>query len=92
VPSSLRRVRLDFLHHLYDPVHIDRYTKQPDMVSPALNDRFSISLHHLSQYLRRLHLRVVADETLFWPDAKHFSSWTTLESLVVMFYIVSPSK
>ena len=91
LPNSLRRVRLDFLHDKDNSTKIDHFTAQPNMVSPAANDLFSTSLHHLSHHLRRLHLRVLADETLFWPKDNCTSSWPNLESLVVMFHMVSPS-
>jgi hypothetical protein len=90
-PNSLRRIRLDFLHDLYNSTHIDHLTAQPDLASPAGNDLFSASLSHLSRHLRRLHLRVVADETLFWPRDNPSHSWPNLESLVVAFHMVSPS-
>ena len=91
LPDSLRKVRLDFLHDLDQSMNIDHLTAQPDLTSPAVNDPFSTSLHHLSHHLRRLHLRVVADETLFWPMNGCTSPWPKLESLVVAFHIVSPS-
>lgn len=67
LPDSLQQIRLDFLHDLDESMNIDHLTAQPDLTSPVTNDLFSTSLHHLSHHLRRLHLRVVADETLFWP-------------------------
>ncbi|KAF2130886.1 hypothetical protein P153DRAFT_287537 [Dothidotthia symphoricarpi CBS 119687] len=91
LPDSLRRIRLDFLHDLHSSTHIDHLTAQPNLVSPAANDLFSTSLRHLSHHLRRLHLRVVADETLFWSKDNCTPSWPNLESLVVMFHMVSPS-
>jgi hypothetical protein len=91
LPDSLRRIRLDFLHDLYHSTHIDHLTAQPDLVSPTASDPFSTSLHHLTHHLRRLHLRVVADETLFWPKDNCTTPWPNLESLVVMFHMVSPS-
>jgi hypothetical protein len=90
LPDSLQRIRLDFLHDLQFSTYIDHLTPQPDMVSPAANDLFSTSLHHLSHHLRRLHLRVVADETLFWPKDNCTPFWPKLESLIVMFHMVSP--
>ncbi|KAF2627797.1 hypothetical protein BU25DRAFT_431133 [Macroventuria anomochaeta] len=65
LPDSLRRVRLDFLHDLHNSTHIDHLTAQPDLVSPAANDLFSTSLHHLSHHLRRLHLRVPEGQWYF---------------------------
>jgi hypothetical protein len=91
LPDSLRHIRLDFLHDLHLVTNIDHFTAQPDLVSPAANDLFSTSLHHLSHHLRRIHLRVVADETLFFPKDNCTPSWPNLESLVVAFHMVSPS-
>jgi hypothetical protein len=91
LPSSLRRIRLDFLHDLHYVLNIDHLTAQPDLVGSSANDLFSTSLNHLSQHLRRLHLRVVADETLFWPKENCTPSWPNLESFIVMFHMVSPS-
>jgi hypothetical protein len=90
-PNSLRRIHLDFPHDLTSTTDIDHLTAQPDLTSPAGNDFFSTSLHHLSHHLRRLHLRVVAEETLFWPKSNCTPSWPNLESLVVVFHMVSPS-
>jgi hypothetical protein len=70
---------------------IDHLNAQPNMVMPAPSDPFSMSLHVLSHQLRRIHLRVVADESLFWPESGRITSWPNLESLVVMFHMVSPS-
>ena len=91
VPDSLRRIRLDFLHDKCNSTLVDHLTAQPDLVSPAPNDLFSTSLHHLSHHLRRLHVRLLADETLFWLKDNCTSSWPNLESLIVMFHMVSPS-
>ncbi|OAG13768.1 hypothetical protein CC77DRAFT_1036077 [Alternaria alternata] len=91
LPGSLQRIRLDFLHDLDESTQIDHFTAQPDLVSPAANDLFSTSLHHLSHHLRRLHLRVVADETLFWPKDNCTPSWPNLESFIVTFHMVNPS-
>jgi hypothetical protein len=65
LPNSLRRIHLNFFHDLTSTTDIDHLTAQPDLTSPVGNNFFSTSLHHLSHHLRRLHLRVVADETLF---------------------------
>lgn len=91
LPGSLRKIRLDFLHDLQESTNIDHLTTQPDLISPAVNDLFSTSLRHLSHHLRRLHLRVVADETLFWPKDGCAASWPMLESFIVAFHMVSPS-
>jgi hypothetical protein len=65
LPNSLRSIHLNFFHDLTSTTDIDHLTAQPDLTSPVGNNFFSTSLHHLSHHLRRLHLRVVADETLF---------------------------
>jgi hypothetical protein len=93
MPQSLRRVRLDFLHDLLFSERINHHAQQPDLVNPAINDHLSLSLHHLSQSLRRVHIRAVVDESLFWPknDAITIPNWPHLETLVVMFHMVSPS-
>jgi hypothetical protein len=91
LPDTLRRIRLDFLDYLDQSTNFDHLTAQPDLTNSVVNDLFSTSLHHLSHHLRRLHLRVVADETLFWPKNGCTSPWPKLESLVVAFHIVSPS-
>ncbi|KAG9200029.1 hypothetical protein G6514_007625 [Epicoccum nigrum] len=91
LPDTLRQVRLDFLFDLDQSTDIDHLTAQPDLTSSAVNDLFSTSLHHLSHHLRRLHLRLVADETLFWPKNCCASPWPKLESLIVAFHVVSPS-
>jgi hypothetical protein len=91
LPDTLRQVRLDFLYDLDQSTDIDHLTAQPDLTSPAVSDLFSTSLHHLSHHLRRLHLRVVVDETLFWPKNGCNSPWPKLESLVVAFHMVSSS-
>lgn len=91
LPVSLQKIRLDFLHDLQESTDIDHLTTQPDLTSPAASDLFSTSLHHLSHHLRRLHLRVVADETLFWPKENCAAFWPMLESFIVAFHMVSPS-
>ena len=91
LPDTLRQVRLDFLYDLDQSTDIDHLTAQPDLIGPTINDPFSTSLHHLSHHLRRIHLRVVADETLFWPKHGCNSPWPNLESLLVAFHMVSPS-
>jgi hypothetical protein len=91
LPDSLRRIRLDFLDDCGRPEDFDQLIRQPDLVTPLRNDPFSIGLHELSHSLRRVHLRVVADESLFKAHNNKFTSWPNLESLVVVFHIVSPT-
>lgn len=91
LPKSLQQARLDFLHDLEESTNIGHLTAQPDLTSPMTKEFFSISLSHHSDHLRRLHLRVVADEALFLSDSSSNASWPNLESLVVMFHMVNPS-
>jgi hypothetical protein len=91
LPRSLRRINLDFLYDLDEATMIDHLNAQPNMVLPAANDPFSISLSHLSHQLRHVNLRVVTDESLFWPEATGGIPWPSLETFIVMFHMVSPS-
>ncbi|KAH4118416.1 hypothetical protein HBH98_143090 [Parastagonospora nodorum] len=91
LPKSLRHISLNFLHPIDDVTRIDHNDAHPNMVFPATSDPFSTSLHHFSQNLRRINLCVIADESLFWPEADRVTSWPNLESFVVMFHMVSPS-
>lgn len=70
---------------------IDHFTAQPDLVAPAIQDPLSLSLHQLSHSLRRMRFHVVADGSLFWPKDGCGKDWPCLESLVVMFHMVSAS-
>jgi hypothetical protein len=80
LPKSLRRICLDFLHEVGEVTGIGHLDAQPNLVMPAPNDTFGSSLHHLSHELRRVHLRVVADESLFWPETGGSNPWPNLES------------
>lgn len=91
LPDSLRCVRLDLLYPLDDSLRIDHHQMMPDLVSPEPNDPFSVGLRNLSQHLRRLQLRGVIDETLFWPGEDFIPCWPNLESLDITFHMVSPA-
>ncbi|KAL1592788.1 hypothetical protein SLS60_011204 [Paraconiothyrium brasiliense] len=93
LPSSLRYVQLNFIDKAEDRMN-DQRKQLPDLVYPVPFDPFSSSLRLLSYKLRRVELRVIADETLFWPhsdDSDISSFWPSLESLNVMFSIGMPS-
>lgn len=91
LPVSLQQVQLDFINDIDEAISEQR-RPQPDLVCPQLHDPFSSSLRLLSKNLRKMELRVVADESLFWPhDSSTAPSWPNLESLNVMFHIRSPS-
>lgn len=88
---SLSHANLDFIYPIYKADSVDQRLQMPNLVKPAINDPFSSSLRLLSYQLRTMRLKVVADETLFWPDDGSTPSWPNLESLSVMFHIASPS-
>jgi hypothetical protein len=88
---TLRHAQLDFIYPLTRAEWIDQRLAMPDLTKPALYDPFSSSLRLLSYQLRTLRLRVVADETLFWPSDGSVPFWPNLESLSVMFHMVTPS-
>jgi hypothetical protein len=88
---NLRRVTLDFINPIYPAGHIDQRQAMPNLTMPVKHDPFSSSLHLLSLQLRRMRLRVVADETLFWPTDGSVPAWPNLEKLSVMFHMTSPN-
>ncbi|KAL9110349.1 MAG: hypothetical protein Q9227_005080 [Pyrenula ochraceoflavens] len=90
LPPTLRHAQLDFLYPLSRAERIDQTQEVPDVVAPASFDPFSSSLRLLSQQLRKLELKVVADATLFWP-ADGTVSWPYLESICIVFHLSSPS-
>jgi hypothetical protein len=88
---TLSHANLDFIYPIRKADCIDQRLQMPNLVKPAIYDPFSSSLRLLSYQLRTMKLRVVADETLFWPADGSTPSWPNLESLSVMFHPVSPS-
>ena len=58
---------LDFLYPLFLVEDIDQRIALPNFVKPSRYDIFNTSLRFLSYQLRKMTLRVVAGETLFWP-------------------------
>jgi hypothetical protein len=91
LPTSLRHVDLDFIYPIGESDWMDQRLQMPNLVKPAIHDPFSSSLRILSYQLRTMKLRVVADESLFWPTDGSTPSWPNLESLSVMFHQASPS-
>lgn len=88
---SLRHAHLDFLHPLHVVEGIDQRITLPNLSFPAAYDPFSTSLRQLSQNLRTMHLRVVADPTLFWPiDGDNLPFWPNLEHIHVEFHMSNP--
>jgi hypothetical protein len=88
---TLSHANLDFIYPIRKADWVDQRLQMPNLVKPALYDPFSSGLRLLSYQLRTMKLRVVADETLFWPADGGTPSWPNLESLSVMFHPVSPS-
>ena len=88
---TLNHVNLDFIYPIRKADWVDQRLQMPNLIKPAIYDPFSSSLRLLSYQLRTMKLRVVADETLFWPADGSTPSWPNLESLSVMFHPVSPS-
>lgn len=90
LPKTLRRIRFRFIDPFKFAENIDQLQLLPNLVKPALHDPFSSSLRLLSCNLRKLQLRVVADETLFWPSDGSIPHWPNLECLDVMFHMATP--
>jgi len=91
LPASLRHIQLDFINNIYDAISEQRRPLL-NLVSPERYDFFSSSLRLLSYQLRKMEIRAMADETLFWPhDSSISPSWPNLETLNVMVHIGSPS-
>ncbi|KAL5371573.1 hypothetical protein DPSP01_014175 [Paraphaeosphaeria sporulosa] len=88
----LRRVDLDFLFPLEWMEAFPERSTLPNLVHPAPYDPFSSSLRILSHHLRTMHLRVIADDTLFWPtENDNTSTWPNMESMNIMFCNSHPS-
>jgi hypothetical protein len=87
----LRHAQLDFIYPIDESDWIDQRRSMPNLTQPATYDPFSTSLRILSYQLRTMKLRVVADKTLFWPANSSTPSWPNLESVSVMFHMVTPA-
>jgi hypothetical protein len=72
-------------------IWIDHRQAMPNLTPSLVHDPLSSSLRLLSYNLRTLNLRLVADETLFWPTDCSTPLWLSLESVCIMFHIISPS-
>lgn len=91
VLMKLRHVSMDFLYPLFSVECIDQRLPLPDMTTPSLYDPLSSGLCLLSSHLRTMHIRLIADSTLFWPSDGSMPSWPRLERLNVMFHMSTPS-
>jgi hypothetical protein len=90
LPTSLKEVKLDFIDLFTLADSIDQRQPLPDLTKPALYDPFSSSLPLLSYQLRKLKLRTVVDETLFWLADGNEQFWPNLENLDIMFHMATP--
>ncbi|KAH7071550.1 hypothetical protein BKA63DRAFT_74728 [Paraphoma chrysanthemicola] len=93
VAPSLQTVELDFIcrEAAYFADRLHQRKSMPDMISPLSRDPYSSSLRILSYHLKQLTLRAQVDGTLFWPHDDSTPHWPNLESLHLMFHMVSPS-
>jgi len=87
----LRKAVLDFLYPLFHVEDIDQRIALPNFVKPSRYDIFNTSPCFLSYQLRKMTLRVVADETLFWPGDDSTPSWPNLQTINIMFHTSTPS-
>jgi hypothetical protein len=85
LPATLRYVQLDFLIQLDQE---ERGGGPNLLIGSARHDMLSTSLRVFTANLRRLDIRLIADETLFWSSDM---SWPNLEFLSVMFSPTTPS-
>ncbi|KAH7081814.1 hypothetical protein BKA63DRAFT_504686 [Paraphoma chrysanthemicola] len=90
LPSSLRCISLDFLSPLDRSVDSSHWRDQPNLIGLASKDPFSFSLRIIANNLRRLRLRGVLDESLFWPDANTETFGPNLEYLEITFHVARP--
>ncbi|KAF2625658.1 hypothetical protein BU25DRAFT_300726, partial [Macroventuria anomochaeta] len=88
---NLRHVCLDFLYPQFRIQHIDQGLPMPNLTAPSLLDPLSTSLRILSQQLRAMQFRVIADATLFWPGEGDTPHWPNLEHLQVEFHMSTPA-
>lgn len=89
LPKTLRKVQLDFLNPLSEIEGLDQRRSMPNLVDPASRDPFSSSISLIARNLRKLQLRVVADESLFSDSG--LDAFANIESLDVMFHPMHPS-
>ncbi|KAJ4324519.1 hypothetical protein N0V94_001259 [Neodidymelliopsis sp. IMI 364377] len=88
----LKRAQLDFIADYAQQLEsLDQVQNMPDLTSPAKRDPFSTALGVFSHNLRILELRAMVDKSLFEFGENDSTPWPNLESLVVMFWPVSPS-
>ncbi|KAF2787614.1 hypothetical protein K505DRAFT_287605 [Melanomma pulvis-pyrius CBS 109.77] len=90
---SLQELDLNFMFPFSAADYIDQRQPMPNLVSPAKYDIFSSNLHLFSQNLRKMSIRGIVDETLFWPQSPKSTLplWPRLEFLNVMFHMSTPT-
>ncbi|KAJ4356542.1 uncharacterized protein N0V89_004576 [Didymosphaeria variabile] len=89
LPASLKNVQLDFLNPLWKHIAEQRGAG-PEFIDPLQYDPFSTSLRTLATNLRRVDLRVMADQTLFCGQSS-ITYWPNLEFLNTTFHLRTPS-
>jgi hypothetical protein len=90
---NLQELDLDFMFPMTAAKYVDQREPMPNLVSPAKHDIFSTNLRFFSQNLRKMSIRGIVDETLFWPQNPKsvLPLWPRLESLNVMFHVSTPT-
>lgn len=90
---NLQELDLDFMFPINAANYIDQREPMPNLVSPTKYDIVSTNLRFFSQNLRKMSIRGIVGETLFWPQSPKsiLPLWPRLESLNVMFHVSAPT-
>ncbi|KAH7131859.1 hypothetical protein B0J11DRAFT_599868 [Dendryphion nanum] len=94
IPKTLEKVSLNFFHehgHEGGNVNIYHWQSMPNLIGSAKKDPFSTGIRFLSYHLSVLELKAQVDESLFWPNDGSTPTWPSLQSISVMFHMISPS-
>ena len=92
LPTSLQRARLNFLGNYDEALRTqDQHQEMPDLVGSTNLDPFSVALCTFSHNLKVLEISGMFDAGLFARHESDHTPWPNLESIVVMFWPVSPS-
>ncbi|KAF2748765.1 hypothetical protein M011DRAFT_457476 [Sporormia fimetaria CBS 119925] len=91
LPTTLKKANLNFIYPLREAQGTTQHNIEPDLIYPYPVDPFSSALSLFCSNLRRLQLRVIADQGLFLPADWAQHDWPHLEALDVMLLPVTPS-
>lgn len=92
LPPSMERARFHFLGDYEQELkRQDQIEGMPDLVGSANRDPFSTALCTFTHNLRILELSGIVDPGLFQRHVDDRMPWPNLESLVIMFWPVTPS-